>query len=44
MEIDRNEKGKLWSLFDNFSKEERNAVSTGLNRSLNSDVLLVDGL
>jgi len=39
--LNNNEKRKLFSLFENVKEE---AVTTGLNKSLNSDVLLVDGL
>ena len=36
-----NERKKLFSLFENL---EGDSVTTGLKKSLNSDVLLVDGL
>jgi len=39
--IDPDEKRRLFSLFENMKGE---AVTTGLNRHANSDVLLVDGL
>jgi len=35
------ERKKLFSMFENI---ERDSVITGLKKSLNSDVLLVDGL
>ena len=39
--FDNKEMKKLFSLFQNI---ERDSVTTGLKKSLNSDVLLVDGL
>jgi 5'-3' exonuclease len=41
MDIDNNEKKRLFSLFENIKEEDKNSLS---NRSQNSDVLLVDGL
>jgi hypothetical protein len=40
-QIDNNEKRKLYSLFKNI---ESQAVTTGLNKNQDSDVLIVDGL
>jgi hypothetical protein len=39
--FDKKEMKKLFSLFQNIEGE---SVTMGLNKSLNSDVLLVDGL
>ena len=39
--ITETEKRRLFSLFENMKGE---AVTTGLNRNLNSEILLVDGL
>ena len=40
-QINDNEKKKLFSLFQNV---ERRAVTTGLQKTQDSDVLIVDGL
>jgi len=40
-QLDNNEKKKLYSLFQ---KVEGTAVTTGLNKTQDSDVLIVDGL
>lgn len=40
-QLDNNEKKKLYSLFKNV---ESKAVTTGLNKTQDSDVLIVDGL
>jgi len=40
-QLDNDEKKKLFSLFQNIKGE---AVTNGLNKSQDSDVLLVDGL
>ena len=41
--IDKNEKKKLWSLYENI-KDKGMAIATGLNKSQDSDILIVDGL